>query len=134
MLCRAAAALSLAALLPLVLPSNPESLSLPCNNWISKGRQPEKMRIFIYIKQFIPIQIKQSYVIVFCTKLISYTILFIPKKTQEIFFSDKIQLSVLVLIIKLSQKKTFIQKHENTAHVILNRMTKIMHFKIFHMR
>lgn len=48
MLCRAAAALSLAALLPLVLPSNPESLSLPCNNWISKGRQPGKMRIFLY--------------------------------------------------------------------------------------
>jgi len=40
MLCRAAAALALAALLPRVLPSNPGSLSLPWRSCISSGRQP----------------------------------------------------------------------------------------------
>ena len=41
MLCRAAEALALAAALPRVLPRRPESLSLPCRSWISRGRQPE---------------------------------------------------------------------------------------------
>ena len=40
MLCRAAEALALAAALPRVLPRRPESLSLPCRSWISRGRQP----------------------------------------------------------------------------------------------
>lgn len=87
MLCRAAAALSLAALLPLVLPSNPESLSLPCNNWINKGRQPEKVTKILYKTVLLNTNNqKQNYV--FCTKLISYTMLFNPKKTQEIYTSD----------------------------------------------
>lgn len=40
MLWRAAAALARAALLPLVLPSNPESLSLPWRSWTRRGRHP----------------------------------------------------------------------------------------------
>ena len=40
MLCSAAAARALAALLPRVLPSNPGSLSLPCSSCMSSGRQP----------------------------------------------------------------------------------------------
>lgn len=88
MLCRAAAALSLAALLPLVLPSNPESLSLPCNNWINKGRQPEKVTKILYKTVLLNTNIqKQNYV--FCTKLISYTMLFNPKKPRKSIFLIK---------------------------------------------
>jgi hypothetical protein len=39
MLCKAAAARARASLLPLVLPSNAESLSLPCRSWINNGMQ-----------------------------------------------------------------------------------------------
>ena len=54
MLCRAAEARALAAALPRVLPRRPESLSLPCRSWISRGRQPGGGRgQIIIIKAFI---------------------------------------------------------------------------------
>ncbi|TNN48991.1 hypothetical protein EYF80_040818 [Liparis tanakae] len=41
MLCNAADARARASLLPRELPSNRESLSLPCSSWMSSGRQPD---------------------------------------------------------------------------------------------